>query len=128
MASAFPDCAQRTAAAYSVNTEFHEPLTTIAHLSALCTDLGFSTGVLICPQRQTALVAKQAAQVDILTGGRLRLWIGVGWNPVEHEAMGGRLPDARTTDRGTGVDPACLVGASGHRCRRRVRPCGRRRP
>ncbi len=54
----------------------------IAHVSALCPELGFSTCVLVCPQRQTTLVAKQAAQVDILTGGRLRLGIGVGWNPV----------------------------------------------
>jgi probable F420-dependent oxidoreductase len=92
----FPDGAGRSAAAYSVNTEFHEPLTTIAHLSALCPGLGFSTGVLVCPQRQTALVAKQAAQVDILTGGRLRLGIGVGWNPVEYEAMGA---DFRTRGR-----------------------------
>ncbi|MFJ4576968.1 LLM class F420-dependent oxidoreductase [Streptomyces sp. NPDC088846] len=92
----FPDGAQRTAAAYSVDTEFHEPLTTIAHLAALCPDLGFSTGVLVSPQRQTALVAKQAAQVDILTGGRLRLGVGVGWNPVEYEAMGA---DFRTRGR-----------------------------
>ncbi|MEV7937227.1 LLM class F420-dependent oxidoreductase [Kitasatospora sp. NPDC088264] len=92
----FPGGAQRTAAAYSINTAFHEPLTTIAHLSALCPDLGFSTGVLVCPQRQTALVAKQAAQADILSGGRLRLGIGVGWNPVEYEAMGA---DFRTRGR-----------------------------
>ncbi|MFJ3220253.1 TIGR03619 family F420-dependent LLM class oxidoreductase [Kitasatospora sp. NPDC086801] len=92
----FPDAARRTAASYSVHTEFHEPLTTIAHLAALCPDLGFSTGVLVCPQRQTALVAKQAAEADILTGGRLRLGVGVGWNPVEYEAMGA---DFRTRGR-----------------------------
>ena len=49
------------------------------------------TGVLILGQRQTALVAKQAAEVDVLTGGRLRLGIGIGWNDVEYEALGERF-------------------------------------
>ncbi|GIS83278.1 MAG: hypothetical protein CM1200mP15_19100 [Dehalococcoidia bacterium] len=47
-----------------------------------------TTGILILPQRQTALVAKQAAAVDVLTRGRLRLGIGIGWNDVEYEALG----------------------------------------
>ena len=47
-----------------------------------------TTGILILPQRQTALVAKQAAAVDVLTGGRLRLGVGIGWNDVEYEALG----------------------------------------
>ncbi|MFJ2810904.1 LLM class flavin-dependent oxidoreductase [Kitasatospora sp. NPDC087271] len=114
----FPGGAQRTAAAYSINTAFHEPLTTIAHLSALCPDLGFSTGVLVCPQRQTALVAKQAAQADILSGGRLRLGIGVGWNPVEYEAMGA-VDGARATERHPEAGPVPL---------RPARPCGRATP
>ena len=50
--------------------------------------IGFATGVLILPQRQTALVARQAADVDLLSGGRLRLGVGVGWSPVEYEALG----------------------------------------
>jgi probable F420-dependent oxidoreductase len=67
---------------------FHEPLTTFAFMTACAPELGFCTGVLILPQRQTALVAKQAAEVDFLSGGRLRLGIGSGWNEAEYEALG----------------------------------------
>jgi probable F420-dependent oxidoreductase len=72
---------------YSSETLFHEPLTLFAYLAAI-TRLQLVTGVIILPQRQTALVAKQAAEVDVLSGGRLRLGIGVGWNPVEYQALG----------------------------------------
>lgn len=72
---------------YDVDTTFHEPLVTFGYLAAL-TKLELFTGVIILPQRQTALVAKQAAQVDLLSGGRLRLGVGVGWNKVEYDALG----------------------------------------
>ena len=67
---------------------FHEPLVTFGFLAGIARKLEFFTGIIILPQRQTALVAKQAAQVDILNGGRLRLGIGIGWNWVEYEALG----------------------------------------
>ena len=72
---------------YDVDTTFHEPLVTFGYLAAL-TELELFTGVIILPQRQTALVAKQAAQVDLLSRGRLRLGVGVGWNRVEYESLG----------------------------------------
>jgi probable F420-dependent oxidoreductase len=72
---------------YDVHTSFHEPLVLFGWLAAFST-LELVTGILILPQRQTALVAKQAAEVDILSGGRLRLGVGVGWNAVEYEALG----------------------------------------
>jgi probable F420-dependent oxidoreductase len=59
-----------------------------AFLAGITTRIGFTTGVLILPQRQTALVARQAADVDLLSNGRLRLGVGIGWNPVEYEALG----------------------------------------
>ena len=73
---------------YSSDTLFHEPLTLFAYLAAITQRVQFVSGVIILPQRQTALVAKQAAEVDVLSGGRLRLGIGVGWNPVEYQALG----------------------------------------
>lgn len=73
---------------YDVDDSFHETFTTLAFIAAATDKVGLSSGVLILPQRQTALVAKQAAQVDVLCGGRLRLGIGVGWNQVELEALG----------------------------------------
>ena len=72
--------------AYTHRDQFHEPLVLFGYLAGICS-LGLMTGILILPQRQTALVAKQAAEVDILSGGRLRLGVGIGWNPVEYEAL-----------------------------------------
>jgi probable F420-dependent oxidoreductase len=72
---------------YDVETTFHEPFVMFGYLAAV-SSLELVTGVIILPQRQTALVAKQAAEVDLLSSGRLRLGIGVGWNAVEYEALG----------------------------------------
>jgi probable F420-dependent oxidoreductase len=72
---------------YDVDTTFHEPLVLYGFLAAI-TSLELVTGIIIGPQRQTALLAKQAAEVDILTEGRFRLGMGVGWNTVEYEALG----------------------------------------
>ena len=76
---------------YSADNPFHEPLVLFGYLAGVAPSLALVTGVVILPQRQTALVAKQAAQVDVLCGGRLRLGVGVGWNPVEYEALGERF-------------------------------------
>ena len=72
---------------YTHENLFHEPFVLFGYLAAL-TQLELVTAVIILPQRQTALVAKQAAEVDVLNGGKLRLGVGVGWNPVEYEALG----------------------------------------
>jgi probable F420-dependent oxidoreductase len=72
---------------YTSDTLFHEPLVLFGYLAAITRRVGLVTSVIILPQRQTALVAKQAAEVDVLSGGRLRFGIGVGWNPVEYEAL-----------------------------------------
>ena len=72
---------------YDIGTTFHEPLVLYGYLAAV-TSLELVTGVIISPQRQTALLAKQAAEVDILAEGRFRLGLGVGWNAVEYEALG----------------------------------------
>jgi probable F420-dependent oxidoreductase len=72
---------------YTHQDSFHEVFVLFGYLAAITESLELVTGVLILPQRQTALVAKQAAEVDVLSRGRLRLGIGVGWNPVEYEAL-----------------------------------------
>ena len=72
---------------YNEQDAFHETFVTLGFLAAATTTIGLASGVLILPQRQTGVVAKQAAQVDILSGGRLRLGVGVGWNHVEYEAL-----------------------------------------
>ena len=74
---------------FTKDSAFHEPFVLFGYLAGLTASLELVTGVLILPQRQTALVAKQAAEVDILSGGRrLRLGVGIGWNYVEYEALG----------------------------------------
>jgi probable F420-dependent oxidoreductase len=72
---------------YDIDTTFHEPFVVFGYLAAI-TSLELVTGVIILPQRQSVLVAKQAAEVDLLTGGRFRLGVGLGWNAVEYEALG----------------------------------------
>ncbi len=72
---------------YTSESMFHEPFVLFGYLAGITTKLELVTAVLILGQRQTALVAKQAAEVDLLTGGRLRLGVGVGWNHVEYEAL-----------------------------------------
>src|SRR5580704_734935 len=73
---------------YTEHDPFHDPFVMFGYLAAITERIRFATGVLILPQRQTALVARQSADVDLLSGGRLRLGVGVGWNPVEYEALG----------------------------------------
>ncbi|HLG48332.1 MAG TPA: LLM class F420-dependent oxidoreductase [Reyranella sp.] len=72
---------------YSEQDPFHETFTTMAFIAAVTRKIELASGVLILPQRQTGVVAKQAAEVDILSGGRLRLGVGVGWNHVEYQAL-----------------------------------------
>ncbi len=72
---------------------FHEPFVLFGYLAGLTKTIEFVTGIVILPQRQTVLVAKQAAALDVLSRGRLRLGIGIGWNPVEYEALGENFHD-----------------------------------
>lgn len=72
---------------YTYRHPFQEPLVMFSFMAALTQRIGFATGILILPQRQTALVAKQAAELDVLCGGRLRLGVGLGWNDVEYTAL-----------------------------------------
>ena len=78
---------------YNHESIVHESMTTMGYLAAVVPDMGLMSGILILPQRQTALVAKQAAEIDVLCGGKLRLGIGVGWNFVEFEALGMNFQD-----------------------------------
>jgi probable F420-dependent oxidoreductase len=78
---------------YDYRHEFHEPLVLFGFCAAVTRRVELVTGILILPQRQATLVAKQAAEVDVLSGGRLRLGVGVGWNQVEFDALGESFPD-----------------------------------
>ncbi|HEY3058059.1 MAG TPA: LLM class F420-dependent oxidoreductase [Chloroflexota bacterium] len=78
---------------YTAHTMFHEPLVLYGYLAGVAPLLELVTGVIILPQRQTALVAKQAAEVDVLTEGKFRLGVGIGWNWVEYEGLGMNFKD-----------------------------------
>jgi probable F420-dependent oxidoreductase len=83
-AAAYPELPR----VYPLDSLLHEPFTLFAFLAGVAPRLGLLTSVVILPQRQTVLVAKQAAEVDLLTGGRFRLGVGIGWNEVEFAALG----------------------------------------
>jgi probable F420-dependent oxidoreductase len=93
---AHPDRTPKLTGPYTDAHPFHEPMVLFGFLAAITTRLELVTGILILPQRQTALVAKQTAEVDVLSQGRLRLGIGIGWNYVEYDALG---EDFRTRGR-----------------------------
>ena len=78
---------------YTSDDLFHEVFVLFGYLAAVTRETELVTGVLILPQRQTALVAKQAAEVDVLSGGRLRLGVGIGWNQVEYDVLGENFGD-----------------------------------
>ena len=84
---------------YTHKSYFHEPIATLGFLAAHTKRLELLSNVIILPQRQTILFAKQAAAIDVLSGGRLRVGIGVGWNPVEYASLGMNFHD-----RGKRVD------------------------
>ena len=75
-------------APYTIDDAFQEPMVTLGYLAALTNSIELGTGILILPQRQTVLAAKQAAQADFLSGGRVRLGLGVGWQQMEFDALG----------------------------------------
>ena len=73
---------------YTERDPFHDPFVMFAYLAGLTERIHFATGILILPQRQTALIARQAADLELLSGSRLRLGVGIGWNHVEYQALG----------------------------------------
>lgn len=83
---------------YDKDSMFHEPMVLFGYLASLTKRIGLVSNVIILPQRQTVLVAKQAAEIDVFSGGRLRLGVGIGWNQVEYESL-----NEEFTDRGRRV-------------------------
>ena len=106
---------------YTEHDAFHEPFVLFGYLAAVTSRLELVVGVLVLPQRQTALVAKQAAEVALLSGGRLRLGIGTGWNWVEYDALGvpyrsraGRLEEQVDVLRRLWAEPLVTVHGKHH--------------
>lgn len=106
---------------YTSGSPFHEVFVLFGYLAGLTRQIELVTGVLILPQRQTALVAKQAAQIDVLSGGRLRLGVGLGWNVVEYEALnenfrtrGARLEEQVAVLRALWTEPVLTFDGKEH--------------
>ncbi len=78
---------------YDVDSKFHEAIALLSFIAGITSTIGLATGVMILPQRQTVMVAKQAATLDLLSNGRLRLGVGTGWNEVEYESLGVKFKD-----------------------------------
>ena len=78
---------------YTNHDMFHEPFVLFGYLAGVTPRMEFVSGVVILPQRQTVLAAKQAAEVDVVTKGKFRFGVGIGWNPVEYEALGMNFHD-----------------------------------
>ena len=117
--------------AYRHTDSFYEPFVLFGYLAGVTRRLELVTAVVILPQRQTALVAKQAATVDVLSGGRLRLGVGIGWNDVEYEALGENFHDrGRRSEeqievmRALWTNELVTYGPGPHREDARVRPAG----
>src|SRR5687767_1365382 len=89
---------------YTWKSQFHETFVLLGFLAGLTQHIRLVPGIIVLPQRQTVLVAKQAAEVDVLSGGRLTLGVGIGWNAVEYEALGMRF-----TDRGKRIEEQIAV-------------------
>lgn len=107
---------------YTVKTVFHEPFVLFAYLTAVAPELEMVTGVIILPQRQAVLVAKQAAEVDLLTHGKFRLGVGIGWNAVEYEGLGmdfhnrgRRMEEQIDVMRRLWIEPTVNFGGKYHR-------------
>ena len=83
-----PDRPDKLSGPYTYQTPFHEPFVLFSFMSGITKEIEFATGIIILPQRQTAVVAKQAATLDLLCGGRFRLGVAIGWNHVEYTALG----------------------------------------
>src|SRR6266511_1030020 len=121
---------------YTYRHVFHEPFVLFGYLAAVTQRLELVTGIIILPQRQTALVAKQAAAVDVLTRGRLRLGVGIGWNHVEYEALnedfhtrGRRVSEQITVMRKLWTEPVVnFKGSYHHLDRAGINPLPVQRP
>ena len=107
---------------YDLDSNFHEPFVLFGFLAAVTRRIELVTGIIILPQRQTALVAKQAAAVDVLAGGRLRLGVGIGWNHVEYETLnedfhtrGRRVSEQITVMRKLWTEPTVTFDGAYHR-------------